>query len=89
MIYGDGKFGGGEAGAIGWLVGEENRGLACMFTMMHNARLLVGIQGVAVAEAATQHAIAYANDRCQGCAESTTERAWRPSSCTRMCNATF
>lgn len=68
MIYGDGKFG-DEAGAIGYLVGEENRGLACMFTMMNNARLLVGIQGVAVAEAATQRAIAYANDRRQGRAE--------------------
>ncbi|MFD0915979.1 acyl-CoA dehydrogenase [Pseudahrensia aquimaris] len=68
MIYGDGKFG-DEAGAIGWMVGEENRGLACMFTMMNNARLLVGIQGVAVAEAATQKAIAYANDRKQGRAE--------------------
>jgi acyl-CoA dehydrogenase len=50
MIYGDGKFG-EEAGAIGWLIGEENRGLACMFTMMNNARLAVGMQGVAVAEA--------------------------------------
>ena len=44
MIYGDGKF--GEAkGAIGWLVGEENKGLACMFTMMNNARLAVGHAG--------------------------------------------
>src|SRR6202007_184826 len=51
MIYGDGRFG-GEKGAIGWLVGEENKGLACMFTMMNNARLAVGMQGVAVAEAA-------------------------------------
>ena len=68
MIYGDGKFG-DAPGAIGWLVGEENRGLACMFTMMNNARLLVGIQGVAVAEAATQKAIAYANERRQGRAE--------------------
>ena len=67
MIYGDGRFEpDGEAGAIGWLVGEENRGLNCMFTMMNNARLLVGIQGVAVAEAATQKAIAYANERRQG-----------------------
>jgi hypothetical protein len=68
MIYGDGRFG-DNPGAVGWLVGEENRGLACMFTMMNNARLLVGIQGVAVAEAATQHAISYANDRRQGRAE--------------------
>ena len=56
MIYGDGFAKGRAPGAIGWLVGEENRGLACMFTMMNNARLAVGIQGVAVAEAATQKA---------------------------------
>ncbi len=65
MIYGDGKFG-DEKGAIGWLVGEENKGLACMFTMMNNARLGVGMQGVAVAEAATQKALAYAKERTQG-----------------------
>ncbi|MBB3394145.1 MULTISPECIES: acyl-CoA dehydrogenase [unclassified Rhizobium] len=65
MIYGDGKFGEGK-GAIGWLVGEENKGLACMFTMMNNARLAVGMQGVAIAEAATQKAIAYAKERTQG-----------------------
>jgi alkylation response protein AidB-like acyl-CoA dehydrogenase len=65
MIYGDGKFG-GEKGAIGWLVGEENKGLACMFTMMNNARLAVGMQGVAIAEAATQKAVAYARERTQG-----------------------
>ena len=58
-----------HAGAVGWLVGEENRGLACMFTMMNNARLLVGIQGTAVAEAATQKALAYANERRQGRAD--------------------
>ncbi|MER8863599.1 acyl-CoA dehydrogenase [Mesorhizobium sp. M0751] len=69
MIYGDG-FEGSRPGAIGWLVGEENKGLACMFTMMNNARLAVGIQGVAVAEAATQKALAYANDRRQGKAAS-------------------
>jgi alkylation response protein AidB-like acyl-CoA dehydrogenase len=65
MIYGDGRYG-DEPGAIGWLVGEENRGLACMFTMMNNARLAVGMQGVAIAEAATQKALAYAKDRTQG-----------------------
>ncbi len=65
MIYGDGKFG-GEKGAVGWLVGEENKGLACMFTMMNNARLAVGMQGVAIAEAATQKALAYARERTQG-----------------------
>ena len=60
MVYGD------EGGAAGWLVGEENRGLACMFTMMNNARLAVGLQGVAIAERATQQAIAFANQRKQG-----------------------
>ena len=66
MIYGDGFVEGMAPGAIGWLVGEENRGLACMFTMMNNARLAVGMQGVAVAEMATQKAIAFANERRQG-----------------------
>jgi len=65
MIYGDGRFS-DEKGAIGWLVGEENKGLACMFTMMNNARLAVGMQGVAIAEAATQKAVAYAKERTQG-----------------------
>lgn len=65
MIYGDGKFG-DETGAVGWLIGEENKGLACMFTMMNNARLAVGMQGVAICEAATQKAIAYAKERTQG-----------------------
>ncbi|MCY4181127.1 MAG: acyl-CoA dehydrogenase, partial [Litoreibacter sp.] len=53
-------------GATGWLVGEENGGMAAMFTMMNNARLGVGGQGIAVAEAAFQHALAYAMDRKQG-----------------------
>ena len=70
MIYGDGFAKGREPGAVGWLIGEENRGLACMFTMMNNARLLVGIQGVAVAETAFQKALAYANERRQGKASS-------------------
>ena len=52
--------------SMGWLVGEENRGLACMFTMMNNARLGVGVQGLGTAEAAAQHALAYATDRVQG-----------------------
>ncbi|HCL64353.1 MAG TPA: acyl-CoA dehydrogenase [Rhizobium sp.] len=65
MIYGDGKYG-DEAGAIGWLIGEENKGLACMFTMMNNARLAVGMQGVAIGEAATQKALQYARERTQG-----------------------
>ena len=66
MIFGDGAVEGQEAGAVGWLIGEENRGLACMFTMMNNARLAVGMQGVAVAEAAYQKALAFANERRQG-----------------------
>jgi acyl-CoA dehydrogenase len=66
MIYGDGFAKDQAPGAIGWLIGEENRGLACMFTMMNNARLCVGMQGVAVAETAYQKALAYANERRQG-----------------------
>jgi acyl-CoA dehydrogenase len=53
-------------GAQGWLIGEEHDGMAAMFTMMNNARLGVGSQGIGVAEAATQHALAYAADRKQG-----------------------
>ena len=53
-------------GAKGWLVGEENRGLAAMFVMMNEARLAVGVQGLAVAEVAYQNAVAYAKDRLQG-----------------------
>jgi alkylation response protein AidB-like acyl-CoA dehydrogenase len=60
MVYGD------QGGAVGYLIGEENRGLACMFTMMNLARLAVGLQGVGVAERATQQALAYARDRRQG-----------------------
>ena len=53
-------------GAQGWLVGEAHKGMEAMFTMMNNARLGVAVQGVAVAEAACQHALAYALDRRQG-----------------------
>ncbi len=53
-------------GAIGYLVGKENEGLKYMFTMMNNARLSVGLQGVAIAERAYQHAKSYAADRLQG-----------------------
>jgi len=53
-------------GATGWLVGEPHHGMAAMFTMMNNARLGVGTQGIGVAEAATQAALAYALDRKQG-----------------------
>ena len=60
MAFGD------QGGATGWLIGQENKGLACMFTMMNAARLNVGLQGVGVAEAATQRALAYAQERRQG-----------------------
>lgn len=62
MAFGD------NDGAIGWLIGEENRGLACMFTMMNNARLNVALQGVAIAERAYQQALAFAHERRQGAA---------------------
>lgn len=52
--------------ATGWLVGAENKGMAAMFTMMNNARLGVAIQGIAIAEAATQAATDYALSRTQG-----------------------
>ena len=65
MIYGDG-FDGNEPGAVAYLIGEENRGLNCMFTMMNNARLNVAVQGVAIGEAAYQHALEYAHERRQG-----------------------
>jgi alkylation response protein AidB-like acyl-CoA dehydrogenase len=52
--------------ATGWLVGEEHGGMAAMFTMMNNARLGVGIEGLAIAEAATQKAMAFAIERRQG-----------------------
>lgn len=52
--------------ATGWIVGEENRGLAGMFTMMNKARLYTGLQGVAVAERALQQAVAFAGARVQG-----------------------
>jgi acyl-CoA dehydrogenase len=60
MVYGD------AGGATGYLIGEENRGMACMFTMMNQARLSVALQGVAIAERATQQALAYARERKQG-----------------------
>ena len=53
-------------GATGWLVGEENRGINAMFTMMNEARLGVGVQGLALSEVAYQNAAAYAKDRLQG-----------------------
>jgi alkylation response protein AidB-like acyl-CoA dehydrogenase len=53
-------------GATGWLVGEPHKGMAAMFTMMNNARLGVGVQGLSIAEAAMQHAVGYALERRQG-----------------------
>ena len=53
-------------GATGWLVGEENRGLNAMFVMMNEARLAVGVQGLAQSEVAYQNAAAYARERLQG-----------------------
>jgi acyl-CoA dehydrogenase len=53
-------------GAIGWLIGEENRGLQAMFTMMNEARLGVGAQGLAQSEVAYQNAVIYAKERLQG-----------------------
>ena len=59
------SYGENGDGAVGYLIGEEHDGLRCMFTMMNNARLNVGLQGVAVAERAYQHAVAYAKERVQ------------------------
>ena len=56
---------GDHGGAVGTLVGQENRGLETMFIMMNAARFGVGVQGIAVAERAYQHAVAYARDRVQ------------------------
>jgi 3-(methylthio)propanoyl-CoA dehydrogenase len=60
MSFGEGP------GAIGWLVGEPNQGLACMFTMMNHARLNVGLEGVAISERAYQKAREFALERVQG-----------------------
>ena len=57
---------GEDKGAVGYLVGEENRGLEYMFTMMNHARLGVGVEGVGLAERAYQHALEYARTRVQG-----------------------
>ncbi|PID54863.1 MAG: acyl-CoA dehydrogenase [Gammaproteobacteria bacterium] len=60
MAFGD------NDGAVGYLIGEENQGLRCMFTMMNEARLKVGIQALGVAEGSYQHAVSYAHERVQG-----------------------
>jgi len=66
------SFGDNE-GAVGYMLGEENKGMRCMFTMMNTARLAVGIEGLAIAEGAYQHAVAYALERRQGKAIGATE----------------
>jgi acyl-CoA dehydrogenase len=71
------KFG-EQGGAHGFLVGQENRGLATMFVMMNQARLAVAMQGVAVAERATQRAIAFAKQRTQGRASDATTPGMSP-----------
>ena len=67
MSYGD------NGGAIGYLVGQPHQGLVAMFTMMNNARLVVGLQGVALADRAYQHALEYAQERVQCVAPGRTE----------------
>ena len=72
---------GDEEGAIGFLVGEEHRGMECMFTMMNNARLNVGLQGIAISERAYQQALDYARSRVQGVPigrEGTAPIVWHP-----------
>ena len=69
MSYGD------KQGAIAYLVGQPNRGLEYMFTMMNHARLLVGLEGVAISEAAYQKAVEYARNRVQGKPIGSAERA--------------
>jgi len=64
LLYGDNKGDVGQ-GAIGYLVGEENKGLQYMFVMMNAARFQVGVQGIGLAERAYQKAVQYANDRVQ------------------------
>ncbi|MEH6494162.1 MAG: acyl-CoA dehydrogenase [Pseudomonas marincola] len=65
MSYGD------NGNCVGYLIGGENAGMACMFTMMNNARLNVGLQGLAIAERAYQQSVEYALDRKQGRASGT------------------
>ncbi len=60
------SFGDGGDGAVGYLIGEEQRGMRYMFTMMNTARLGVGIEGLAISEASFQKALAYAQERRQG-----------------------
>lgn len=64
------SFGEKGEGATGWMLGPPNKGLSCMFTMMNNARLHMGVQSAGISERAYQHALAYATDRKQGKAPS-------------------
>ena len=66
-------------GATGWLLGDLHKGMRAMFTMMNEARLGVGLQGYAVAEAAYQNALAYAKDRLQGRAVTGAENSNGPA----------
>ncbi len=72
MVFGENE------GALGHLIGEENRGIEYMFTMMNNARLAVGLQGVAIAERSYQRARAYARERVQGRALGSDDPAAQP-----------
>lgn len=65
LVFGDNKGEVGE-GAVGYLVGQANAGLAYMFVMMNEARFNVGVQGIAISERAYQQALAYAHERLQG-----------------------
>jgi alkylation response protein AidB-like acyl-CoA dehydrogenase len=67
------SFGEGGDGAVGYLIGEEQQGMRLMFTMMNNARLGVGIEGVAIAERAYQQALSFSQERRQGRATGATE----------------
>ena len=71
------EFGANE-GAVGYMVGAPNEGLKCMFTMMNNARLKVGLEGLGLAEKAYQHARQYAFDRVQGRPPGGTDKARLP-----------
>ena len=72
MTYGE------KEGAVGYLIGEPNRGLQVMFVLMNAARLAVGVQGVAIAERATQKAIEYAKERKQGRSIGATAKGMSP-----------
>ena len=82
LAYGD------HGGAVGYLVGEENRGLEYMFIMMNLARYSVGVEGIGISERAYQRALAYAKDRVQGRAPGSTRPRRRRRSCSiRTCAA--